>query len=370
MSTTTAEIQKINVSELVFDLQNPRLVEFRKGTEFTAEEILETLWEEMDVRELVLSMASSGFFPQEPLIVAREGGENVVIEGNRRLAALKVLLHPKIAEDRGWDIPEISEEVRGGLEEVPVIFQDRSESWRYLGFKHVNGPAKWSSFAKAKYIAQVHRDFGISLADIAKQIGDGHRTVQRLYRGLMVLEQAERTGKYDPENRTTPRIFFSHLYTALDYEGFATFLAIAPKEDETDSPVPEPKLNELGEVCTWLFGDRTKKQPPVIQSQNPDLKQLDAVLASREAVAALRAGEELSYAFEISRPSGAVLEEALLRAKRELMRASGYVATGYDKSEDLLKIAGSVATLADSVYEKMLQMKAGSAKPARVTDLD
>ena len=185
----------------------------------------------------------------------------------------------------------------------------------------------------------------------------------------MVLEQAERTGKYDPENRTTPRIFFSHLYTALDYDGFATFLALAPKKDETDSPVPELKLNELGEVCAWLFGDRTKKQPPIIQSQNPDLKQLNAILASREALAALRTGEELSYAFEISRPSGAVLEEALLRSKRELMRASGYVTTGYDKSEDLLRIAGSVATLADSVYEKMLQMKAGSAKPARVTDL-
>ena len=134
MSTTTSENQKINVSELVFDLQNPRLVEFRKGAEFTPEEILKTLWEEMDVRELVLSMASSGFFPHEPLIVAREAGENVVIEGNRRLAALMVLLHPKIAEDHGWDIPEISEEVRSGLKEIPVIFQDRSESWRYLGF--------------------------------------------------------------------------------------------------------------------------------------------------------------------------------------------------------------------------------------------
>jgi hypothetical protein len=369
MSNTTADIQKIEVSELVFDLQNPRLVEFRKGAEFTAEEILETLWEEMDVKELVLSMASSGFFPHEPLIVAKESGENVVIEGNRRLAALKVLLHPEIAKSHGWELPEISEELCSSLKRVPVIFQDRAESWRYLGYKHVNGPAKWSSFAKAKYIAQVHRDFGVTLADIAKQIGDGHRTVQRLYRGLMVLEQAENSGTYNPENRTTPRIFFSHLYTALDYPGFTSFLAIKPKEEETNAPVPKEKLKELGEVCAWLFGDESKKQKTVIRSQNPDLKQLDAVLASREGVAALRAGEELSYAFEISRPSGAVLEEALLRAKRELMRASGYVATGYDKSEDLLKIAGSVATLADSVYAEMERMRTGNAKPPRMNDL-
>jgi len=369
MSDTIQQIEKIGVSELSFDLQNPRLVEFAKGRTLTPDEVLAILWEEMDVRELVHSMVSSGFFPHEPLIVAKESGKNVVIEGNRRLAALNVLLYPRIAKANNWTIPEASEEVLKSLESVPVIFQDREQSWRYLGFKHVNGPAKWSSFAKARYIAQVHREFDVTLQDIASQIGDGHKTVQRLYRGLMVLEQAERTGSYDPENRMTPRIFFSHLYTALDNPGFATFLAIAPKETETDSPIPETKLTELGEVCSWLFGDRAKKQPPVIQSQNPDLKQLGEVLANREAVMALRAGEELSYAYEISRPSGAVLEEALLRAKRELMRASGYVATGYDRSEDLLRIAGSVANLADSVYAEMQRMKSGDSKPSRLTDL-
>lgn len=369
MSDTIQQIEKIGVSELSFDLQNPRLVEFAKGKALTPDEVLHILWEEMDVRELVHSMASSGFFPHEPLIVAHESGKNVVIEGNRRLAALNVLLNPKIAEANNWVIPEVSEEVLKSLVSVPVIFQDREHSWRYLGYKHVNGPAKWSSFAKAKYIAQVHQEFDVPLKDIASQIGDGHRTVQRLYRGLMVLEQAERTGTYDPENRMTPRIFFSHLYTALDYEGFATFLAIAPKENETNSPIPEQKLTELGEVCTWLFGDRAKKKPPVIQSQNPDLKLLDAVLTNRESIAALRDGEELVYAFELSRPSGAVLEEALLKAKRELMRASSYVATGYDKSEDLLKIAGSVATLADSVYDKMKAMRTDGVSPSRITDL-
>ena len=64
--------------------------------------------------------------------------------------------------------------------------------WRFLGFKHVNGPAKWTSFAKAIYIAEVHREYNVPLADIAEQIGDRHKTVQRLFRGLMVLDQAEK----------------------------------------------------------------------------------------------------------------------------------------------------------------------------------
>lgn len=369
MKLMSAKPDMLKVADLHFDYENPRLVEYGITATTSEADILSTLWDAMDVRELVLSMAASGYFPHEPLIVANEDGKHVVIEGNRRLAALKVLSIEGLAKEHGWDIPEISHAAKTHLEEVPVILQNRKDSWRYLGFKHVNGPAKWTSFAKARYIADVHRKYGESLENIARQIGDGHNTVRRLYRGLMVLEQAARTAVYDPENRFTPRIYFSHLYTGLDYPGFTSFLDLAPKEDETESPVPPEKLKELGEVCVWLFGDKKEKLPPAIKTQNPDLKQLDAVLESREAVAALRGGEELSKAFEISRPSGLVLEEALLKAKRELMRASGYVSTGYDKSESLLKIAGSVATIADSIYLDMERIRSGSGKPKRLTDL-
>lgn len=56
----------------------------------------------------------------------------------------------------------------------------REEAWRYLGCKHVNGPAQWSNLAKSRHIACIYRDLGVSLEDIARQIGDAHRTVHRL----------------------------------------------------------------------------------------------------------------------------------------------------------------------------------------------
>lgn len=359
---------KLSVSDLHFDTANPRLVEFDITAKKPEEEILKILWEAMDVEELVLSIASSGYFPHEPLIVTEEGGRFVVLEGNRRLAALKVLTTEGLAREHKWATPEISAKEKEALKEVPVIFQKREDSWRYLGFKHVNGPAKWTSFAKAKYIAEVHRDYGVPLSEIARQIGDGHKTVQRLYRGLMVLEQAEKDGAYDPSNRYTPRIFFSHLYTGLDYPGFSSFLELAPQEEETATPVAHSRMKELREVCVWLFGDKKDGQPPTIKTQNPDLRRLDAVLQSREALAALRAGEELSKAYELSRPSGAVLEEALLAAKRELMRARGFMPEGYDGSESLLKTAGSVANLGESIYEEMLRVRKGGEKPKRISE--
>jgi hypothetical protein len=366
--TNPSPIVYTKVADLDFDHQNPRLAEYGITPETPEDEILKILWEAMDVRELVQSISASGFFPHEALIVAHEDGKNIVIEGNRRLAAVKVLLAGDAGQENGWAIPELSLEARTSLESVPTIFSNREEAWRYLGFKHVNGPAKWSSYAKAAYIASVHKLYGIPLAGIANQIGDRHNTVQRLYRGLMVLEQAERDKVYNREDRFRQRLAFSHLYTGLDYEGIGEFLNIAPKEQETDSPVPPDKLKELGELCVWLYGSKSEGRPPVVESQNPDLRRLNAVVSNREAVAALRAGEELSKAFEISRPSTAVFEEALLAAKRELTTARAALTTGYDKSEALLRIAGSIANIADDIYVEMERKLNPQQKKTRISE--
>ena len=102
-----------------------------------------------------------------------------------------------------------------------------------------------------------------------------------------------------------------------------------------------------------VYGSKKENKPPVVESQNPHLRRLDAILASREAVASLRAGEDLAASFELSRPPTAVFEEALLKAKRELQRARAHLTTGYDESEDLLRIAGTVANLAEDIYTEM-----------------
>jgi len=348
-----APVDTLPVTQLHFDKENPRLSEYGVTPETTNDEILTILWDAMDVAELVQSIAASGFFAHEPLVVTKEGSTHVVIEGNRRLAAVKVLLNDTLPKQKGWQVPTLSAAKKEQLKDLPVLLSTRKNSWRYLGFKHVNGPAKWSSYAKAKYIADVHRTYRVPLADIANQIGDRHRTVQRLYRGLMVIEQAERARVYDREDKFRPRFAFSHLYTGLDYDGIGGFLKLKSEDEEAKNPVPRSRIKELGEFCVWLFGSTKAKKPPVVESQNPHLRQLDAVLKNREAIASLREDGDLAAAYELSRPPTAVFEEALLKAKRELTRARGHLTTGYDESEELLRIAGTIANLADDIYSEM-----------------
>ena len=346
-------VTMIATKDLEFDRNNLRLAEYGVSAKATDEEVISILWDAMDVMELVQSIAASGFFPHEKLIIAKEGRKNVVIEGNRRLAAVRVLVDPEIAKKNEWTLPAITGERRESLKMLPVFVESRETAWRYLGFKHVNGPAKWSSYAKAKYIADVHSKYSVPLAEIAQQIGDGHRTVQRLFRGLMVLEQVEREKIWNRDDRSRPRLSFSHLYTGLDYDGISAFVSLKSLDEETKSPVPKTKLKELGELCVWLYGSKKAGTQPAVETQNPHLRQLDAILRNREAIAALRDTNDVSISYEYSRPASAVLEEALLSAKRSLQKARGFLTTGFDGSEDMLKVAGTVADLADDIYSEM-----------------
>jgi len=170
----TESVTQMRTIDLAFDRHNPRLVEFEITNKTTDEEMIQLLWNVMDVHELVLSIAASGFFPYEALLVAKEAGKNIVIEGNRRLAAVRILLEPGIVDSGYVTIPKLAVEVRDSLRELPVLVGTRQDSWRHLGFKHVNGPAKWGSYAKSRYIADVHRKYDVPLDDIAQQIGDTH----------------------------------------------------------------------------------------------------------------------------------------------------------------------------------------------------
>src|SRR5690606_25600919 len=141
--------------------------------------------------------------------------------------------------------------------------------------------------------------FGVPLNDIALQLGDGNSTVQKLYQGLKVLQQADSTGEYPLTEVSASRIYFSHLYTGIQRRGIKDFIGLNDAKEESQNPVPEEKLKELGQLLEWLFGRKSEKTLPIIQSQNPDLKHLDEILQHKVATKALKDGESISYALDL-----------------------------------------------------------------------
>jgi hypothetical protein len=358
--TSKWEAEDVPTDELLLDPHNPRLMDYGLSSNASQEDIIRVLWDNMAVDELALSIAENGFYRHEPLYAAKEKGRNYTIEGNRRLAAVKLLRDDALRTRlRIASLPKLSASEKHKLDTLPVIFCKRDEVWAFLGFKHINGPQAWESYPKAHYVAWVHNEVGIPLEEIARRIGDKHSTVERLYDALMVLEQAESAGVFSREERYRPHFSFSHLTTGLRYTGIQAFLGL-PKGDKTIGkrrPVPKDHEKQLGEFLGWLYGSRSENKPPVVQSQNPDLRRLDEVLKNRQAVAALRKGLTLSISLEISKGDERVFRESLVEAKQNLQKARGTALTGYDGNEDLHQTAEAIVELAQAVLADMVKKR-------------
>lgn len=354
-------VRRIPVKNLLLDAQNPRLASSKSGDK--QEDLLKVLWTEMAVDEVALSIAANGFFAEEPLFVIpekpREKDEAkkrfVVVEGNRRLAAVMLLCDAGLRKKIGaTDLPALSAEAHAKLDRLPVsVYDTREELWQFFGFRHINGPKPWDAFSKARYVAEVHENYRVALADIASSIGDRHSTVVRLYRGFKLLEQAEETGKFKHEDAVRNRFYFSHLYTAADQPEFQRFLGITTQNSLKPNPVPKQKLRELQELMSWLYGSRQDGREPVVRTQNPDLNKLREVISNPPAIAALRAGYSLDRSHEISIGDERRFREALAKAKEELLQAKATVTTGYSGEPELLETIENIVLVAETIKAEM-----------------
>ncbi len=353
-------IVPLKLNQLLFDPENPRIAKHAEGQ--TELDLIKTLWSEMAVDEVAFSIAENGYFKSEPLFVIPKSPEEqdgdqkkyIVLEGNRRLAAVRLLtdeaLRKKVKAD---ELPEITEERKAQLAELPaLVYKDREELWTAIGFRHINGIKPWDSFSKAKYIAQVHEEYDVPLDEIAEKIGDRHATVKRLYRGYKVLEQAEATGTYSAEDRQRSKFYFSHLYTAVDQNEFQHFLGLNP-ENLKPEPVPKRKLKELGELMTYLYGRKSEDKKPLVVTQNPDLNTLREVVGSPAALAALRKGYPLAEAHNVAVGDARRFRDALTTVKVELQNAKATVTTGYGGEADLFRTIQDVIRVAESLRSEM-----------------
>jgi hypothetical protein len=168
---------KVGIEKLEFDPDNPRFG--GSATRKNPDEI-QTYLEGAPhyALNLVGSIAENGFLPYEPLIVRENGDAFVVIEGNRRLAAVRAILR---------DPAKYPEQLTASLQEIPVLIfpggsgeGDSEEMLRYLGVRHLFGFRDWPPASKAMFldkrigskkdIDQVLKELNITRQEIARYL--------------------------------------------------------------------------------------------------------------------------------------------------------------------------------------------------------
>ena len=312
------------------------------------------LVDEFDVDELVQSILSSGWIDYEPLIV--EAKTNVVYEGNRRLAALRLIADEQLRRSIGYKLPNIPDP-KTAPDRVRVRYvKNRVAARHFVAWKHITGPYKWDAYAKAKYAAE-WLAAGEDIEGIARMLGDSHNTIRRLIRGVHILAQAQATG-FDIEDRTKRRFAFSHLYTAASRPAVQGFLGLGGDDgDLAANPVPASYVDNLQLLMSWLYGQESKKEPSLIESQNPNLNQVVRVIGNEVALRELRRSRRLDRAYEQVEPPSDRFKEALIAASKQCEAALG-LSAHFSGDLTVLEIAKNLAATVRILRDSMIKKAA------------
>ncbi|MXX96965.1 MAG: hypothetical protein F4065_09540 [Rhodothermaceae bacterium] len=347
------DLHNIPPSDLHLDPKNPR-IGFEKFSLNDQQGILHWLWRNNSVDELVNSILANGYWKHEELFATDESGKLVVVEGNRRLAAVRIISDAPLRGKLGVKLnEEPSPRVLETIQELPVILAPRKELWSFVGFKHVNGPQAWDSIGKAEYVFNVRTNFGMTLAEIASGIGDRHETVTRLYRGYVVLRQAQDQLAFDITQSEHLRFPFSHLWTALGYASIQGYLGVNSKTLENENPVEKGRLSRLDNLMNWLYGNRAKNIEAKVRRQNPDLRHLARALEKQKGIDLLESGSPLLAALEASLGDKHLFRNALTKADNSAREAMQYVSTGFDGEHDLIATMESLHRQVESLKSLM-----------------
>lgn len=335
---------------LDFDPKNPRFYRLRGDS--SDEKVVEEMLDDEGVQDLMSSIGQQGYFPGEPLLVAPgQNGRLIVVEGNRRLTAVKLLngeLLPPRRKSRS--VALIVGEAKFRPTEIPCIqYESRDEILRYLGYRHITGIKEWDALSKARYLADLRETFykdldaHTALRTIAKEIGSRADAVGKLLTGLELFDAADDSKFFSRHNLNAEAIDFSYITTAIGYKNIANWLGI---EDGALIQNAEISIENLELLFYWMFVPQANARTVVGETRR--LKDLAAVIGSEDGRRVLLETGNLVDAYLYTDGPQQALSAALhaadakLRLVWDTLRKSTPTEEHKDAADDLLKQARKI----------------------------
>jgi hypothetical protein len=363
----------INLIDL--DPLNPRIVSYTNGNkELSQIDLISILYEYFDTQTVAMSLTANGYFNEEPIIIVPnslpdgfvfdktddpdiitaelkklvEAGEIkfTVVEGNRRVSTIKLLLDKDLREKIGVEKSypfTTSQDIINDIEKVPcIIYLNREEVSTYLGVRHIAGLLKWEAFAKAAYINETIESEikkGTEDNDAVKKVqdivGDRSDTIRKQYIAYKLFLEARDDIDFDVKSLTNNFSLVTVLYNSpgiREYMNVNSYSKVNLKE----RIVPAENLQNFKNVLTWIFGNSKTGEQPILTDSRNITNKLSYVVNNESARNYLIKYKDLDGAFEHTNGEKEFLSKNLTKAARAIQTSLQF-AFKFKKDEDLLK---------------------------------
>lgn len=307
---------KESVSKLLLDPENPRLPQDLYGQSQST--LFDYLYDNATLDELADSMLDNGFFEHEPLIVLppADDGTRIVVEGNRRLAAL-MLIHGRPEAGERELATQPTDDQLERLREVQIFeVPSREEVSRFLGYRHISGLKPWRPEAKARYIANEVDEAYQQGEDnpflyVARIVGSNTQGIRNSYIALSILRHGKQECGIDTLHLLNER--FGVWLRSMNSPGIREYLGLGnPKSyNEVIGAVKNLDCEKLREV----IGDMTPRRgKSAVLADSRDVTRYGLIIQNPDARAVLRKYDDLDIAAQI------VTEQSLASRAEEIAK--------------------------------------------------
>ncbi len=284
----------VKLGQVYLDPNNPRFGEGRAKSESRITEpavqkrAMERLEKDVGIDDLIPSIKTNGFLPVDTVVVREfEAGKFVVVEGNRRICALKRLT----SDVEAGDI-ELPETITKSLAEFEVLVykgNDPDISWRIQGLRHILGIRSWGPLQEAisleKRLQQIQierkgRGRPPGVAAVARAIGVQPSKASVLLRSLWAFRQCKLESEY--ADKLTSDQFSVFNEAVFRRETLWKWLGW------DDATHLFENIEKVDRLLDWLLPhqENGKEVPPRIRRVNPDLRDVLPQMIHQPAVMA------------------------------------------------------------------------------------
>lgn len=214
------ELLVLSPDNLLLDPLNPRLVDTQcqedPFSDWEQEVVRRILVNSFSVRPLIESILRLGFLPMDRMVVRRHDKTKfVMVEGNRRLAAIKTILG-----DTKRKAIQPSAAVIDSLTAVEVLLLKPvtacdSAALLLQGVRHISGVKSWGPYQQGRLINSLVNDSKMSLREAALTVGLSPSRVSVLLHGYYGMQQMFENADYGHQANTAMFSCFEQSYCKL-----------------------------------------------------------------------------------------------------------------------------------------------------------